>query len=95
MTAFHKVLRALSVAALALFTSAALAEDAPSLRIVWPVDGMTVPLGSDIEGVIGVVVESNFRLAPAGSCGDDPRCGHVHMRIDPQSDDCNTAAATG
>jgi hypothetical protein len=89
MTTFHKVLRALSVAALALFTSAALAEDAPSLRIVWPVDGMTVPLGSDIEGVIGVVVESNFRLAPAGSCGDDPRCGHVHMRIDPQSDDCN------
>ncbi|MAK61055.1 MAG: hypothetical protein CMK09_08770 [Ponticaulis sp.] len=90
----HKILRAITVAGPAFCGGAALAEDAPTLRIVWPTDGMTVPLGDDAEGVIGVVVDSNFRLAPAGTCGDDPRCGHIHMRIDPQGDDCNIPGRT-
>ena len=46
-------------------------------------------MGTDEEGAIGVVVSSNFRLMPAGDCGGDPRCGHVHMKIDPDGDSCN------
>ncbi len=89
MTNIHKILRAITIAAPTFCAGAALAEDAPTLRITWPTDGMTVPLGEDPEGVIGVVVDSNFRLAPAGTCGGDPKCGHIHMRIDPEVDDCN------
>ncbi|WP_205749165.1 hypothetical protein [Frigidibacter oleivorans] len=89
MTDILKSLRAITVAAPVFCSGAALAEEAPTLRIVWPAQGMTVPVGHDAEGVIGVVVDSNFRLAPAGTCGDDPRCGHVHMKIDPEGDDCN------
>jgi hypothetical protein len=79
-------------AALAMLSATALplmAQDAPSLKIVWPPEGSSIVLGSDPEGVVGVVVESNFKLMPAGACGDDSRCGHVHMKIDPDGDSCN------
>ena len=65
------------------------AQDAPALRVAWPPEGATLPLGQGGERAIGVVVESNFKLKPAGQCGSDPRCGHVHMKIDPNGDTCN------
>ncbi|WP_300043139.1 hypothetical protein [uncultured Paracoccus sp.] len=89
MTRPPVILNAIGLAALAICGGPAAAQDAPTLRIVWPQDGMSFPVGPDPEGAIGVVVESNFRLAPAGTCGDDPRCGHIHMKIDPDGDDCN------
>lgn len=61
----------------------------PTLQIVWPPAGATVPLGADAERAIGVRVRSNFKLLPAGQCGSDKRCGHIHMKIDPQGDSCN------
>lgn len=76
-------------AATLLWGGVASAEEPPSLKIVWPSEGMTIALADDPEGVIGVVVDSNFRLSPAGGCGDDRRCGHVHMKIDPDGDSCN------
>jgi hypothetical protein len=48
-----------------------------------------VQLGSDAERAIGVVVQSNYRLLAAGQCGGDERCGHIHMKIDPEGDTCN------
>jgi hypothetical protein len=48
-----------------------------------------IALGDDPEKSIGVVVRSNFKLLAAGQCGDDKRCGHVHMKIDPDGDTCN------
>ncbi|PZO76624.1 MAG: hypothetical protein DI629_15835 [Mesorhizobium amorphae] len=77
----------LTFAALSLCT--AQAQDNPTLEIVWPQAGTTVALGDDAERAIGVVVNSNFKLLPAGQCGEDPRCGHVHMKIDPDGDTCN------
>ncbi|MBS7780077.1 hypothetical protein KHY18_18905 [Acidovorax sp. CCYZU-2555] len=59
------------------------------MQIVWPPAGATVPLGTDPERAIGVLVHSNFKLLPAGQCGSDKRCGHIHMKIDPQGDTCN------
>lgn len=35
------------------------------------------------------MVQSNFKLMPAGQCGSDTRCGHLHMKIDPDGDKCN------
>ncbi|WP_431282685.1 hypothetical protein ACQW02_25310 [Humitalea sp. 24SJ18S-53] len=67
----------------------AAAEAPPTLEIVWPVEGMEIPLGTDMERAIGVVVRSNFTLRPAGQCGADPRCGHIHMKIDPDGNTCN------
>ncbi|MGG5819668.1 hypothetical protein [Falsiroseomonas sp. HW251] len=67
----------------------AVAEDPARLEIVWPAEGMVVPLGTDPERVIGVVVRSNFTLRPAGQCGAEPRCGHVHMKLEPDGDTCN------
>ncbi len=79
---------ALSFAA-ALACCHALAQEPPTLHIVWPPQGASIPLGSDAGRTIGVVVQSNFKLMPAGQCGTEPRCGHVHMKIDPQGDTCN------
>jgi len=73
---------------------AAPADAPPTLEIVWPPANATVPLSADAEGAIGVVVKSNFRLLPAGQCGDDPQCGHVHMKIDPDGDSCNIPGLT-
>ena len=61
----------------------------PTLSIVWPPAGAQITLGQDAQGAIGVLVSSNFRLMPAGQCGNDPRCGHIHMKIDPDGDSCN------
>jgi len=67
----------------------AAAQDPARLEIVWPTEAMTVPLGADAERAIGVVVRSNFTLRPAGQCGAEPRCGHIHMKIDPDGNTCN------
>ena len=65
------------------------AEEAPSLKITWPPSGAHIPLGKDAGQAIGVVVQSNFKLMPAGQCAGDPKCGHIHMKIDPEGDTCN------
>ena len=73
----------------AMAQTAGIDQAAPSLQILWPTEGSTIQLGSDPERAIGMVVSSNFRLKPAGQCGDDKLCGHVHLKIDPNGDSCN------
>lgn len=65
------------------------AQDSPKLEIVWPKAGDVIELGNDPERAIGGVVKSSFKLLPAGQCGGDGQCGHVHMKIDPSGDTCN------
>ena len=65
------------------------AQEQPTLQILWPKDGTEVVLGDDPERSIGVVASSNYTLRPAGQCGGQPRCGHLHLKIDPASDNCN------
>jgi hypothetical protein len=65
------------------------AQERPNLEIIWPKSDSVIEPGSDAEKAIGVVVSSNFTLLPAGQCGDNNRCGHVHMKIDPDGDTCN------
>ncbi|BBK32105.1 hypothetical protein EDC65_0909 [Stella humosa] len=79
----------LTLAFLAISFTTAHAQDRPMLEITWPHAGAVIALGSDAEKAVGVVVKSNFALRPAGKCGDDRRCGHVHMKIDPAGDSCN------
>jgi hypothetical protein len=67
----------------------AVAQDKPTLEIAWPKTNSVIALGDGSEKSIGVVVRSNFKLLAAGLCGDDKRCGHVHMKIDPDGDTCN------
>jgi len=81
--------RILTTAFVALTITSAQAGAVPTLEIVWPAPGATIELGSDPERAIGVVVKSNFELVPAGNCGANAECGHVHMKIDPQGDSCN------
>ena len=84
------LLAALLTAALMPMGFAADAADAePTLSIQWPPADSSITLGQDQERAIGVVVSSNFRLKPAGQCGSDKRCGHVHLKIDPDGDTCN------
>ena|SRR3712207_4924003 len=78
-----------SLALLASPLGLAHAEDRPTLEIVWPQSSSVIDLGNDPEKAIGVVVKSNFTLLPAGQCGANRRCGHVHMKIDPGGDTCN------
>jgi hypothetical protein len=73
----------------AWLTTQAVAQEKPTLEIVWPKANAVIALGDDPEKSIGVVVRSNFKLLAAGQCGDDKRCGHVHMKIDPDGDTCN------
>lgn len=83
-------LRALAAMFTAVVLSAgAWAQEPASLDIVWPPEGSVVPQGSDPLKTMAVLVKSNFTLKPAGQCGDDPRCGHIHMKIDPDGDSCN------
>jgi len=79
-----------SLALLASSVGPAYAEERPALEIVWPRPGSVLELGNDPEKAVGVVVKSNFTLLPAGQCGDNPRCGNVHMKIDPDGDTCNS-----
>jgi hypothetical protein len=72
-----------------LGTLPAAAQETARLEIVWPTEAMIVPLGTDADRVIGVVVRSNLTLRPAGQCGAEPRCGHIHMKIDPDGNTCN------
>lgn len=78
---------ALAISLLSLGT--AHSQDRPTLDIVWPITGSTIELGNDAEKAIGVVVKSSFKLLPAGKCGDNRQCGHIHMKIDPAGDTCN------
>lgn len=78
----------------ALSLTAAQAQDRPTLEIVWPPEGAVIELGSDLEKVVGVVVESNFELVPGGACGTNDQCGHIHMKIDPVGDTCNIPELT-
>ncbi len=77
----------LTLAFTTLSLTAAYGDELPTLEIVWPPAGATIELGS--EGAIGVLVKSNFALVPAGQCGDNASCGHIHMKIDPDGDTCN------
>jgi len=79
----------LLAAFLVAISTCAAAQDAPTLEIVWPPEGAVIALGNDAEAAVGVVVRSNFVLRAAGQCGDTPRCGHIHMKIDPAGDSCN------
>jgi hypothetical protein len=83
--------RIISTTALAFSLSSltAQAQDRPTLEIVWPKAGSVIELGNDPEKAIGVVVKVNYALLPAGKCGDNHECGHVHMKIDPNGDTCN------
>lgn len=86
------MLRIIATTALAfslLSLGPVLAQDQPTLEIVWPKADSIIELGGDSEKSIGVVVGSNFTLLPAGECGDDRQCGHLHMKIDPGGDTCN------
>ncbi|MGH6615222.1 hypothetical protein [Sphingomonas sp.] len=69
--------------------ASAQAQDRPTLEILWPRAGSAIELGADPEKAVGVIVRSNFTLLPAGRCGDNRQCGHVHMKIDPNGDTCN------
>lgn len=79
----------LASAFLARSLNAASAEERPTLEIVWPQAGALIELGSDPEKTIGVVVQSNFALFPASQCGKTQKCGHIHMKIDPEGNTCN------
>ena len=65
------------------------ADEPARLSILWPPNGAVLPLSDAPDQPIGVVVNSNFVLKPAESCGGDLRCGHVHLRIDPEGTSCN------
>lgn len=66
------------------------ASGPPSISIVHPVVGAKIRLGGDLEKAVGVVVRAeNFTLKAAGQCGGAANCGHLHMKIDPQGDNCN------
>lgn len=79
----------LTIAFTALSLAGAHAQDRPTLEIVWPHAGAVIDLGSDPEKAVGVLVKSNFELLPAGQCGVNDQCGHLHMKIDPDGDTCN------
>jgi hypothetical protein len=79
----------LTLAFVALSLTGTMAQDRPTLEIVWPQTGAIVELGSDPEKAVGVVVKSNFALLQAAQCGENHQCGHVHMKIDPEGDTCN------
>ena len=79
----------LTAAFMALSLATAAAQDRPTLEIVWPQAGAVIELGSDTERAVGVVVKSNFELFPASQCEENLRCGHIHMKIDPDGDSCN------
>jgi hypothetical protein len=84
----------LTLAFMALSLTGGHAQDRPTLAIVWPHAGAVIELGSDPEKAIGVVVKSNFALLPAGRCGENRQCGHVHMKIDPDGNSCNIPGLT-
>jgi hypothetical protein len=85
------MLRIIATTALAFhfLSLPAQSQNRPTLEIVWPIAGSAIELGKDSEKAIGVIVRSNFTLLPAGKCGDNRQCGHVHMKIDPDGDTCN------
>lgn len=86
----NAVIRAfVNLVASAVLVSCCYADEQPTLEIVWPPANAGIELGNDPEMAIGVIVKSNFALLPAGQCGDNLLCGHIHMKIDPDGDSCN------
>ena len=84
------LIRAVGVALVMVFTGGqAWPQDQPMLQILWPKDETEIVLGDDPERVVGVVVSSNYTLRPAGQCGGQPLCGHLHLKINPADDSCN------
>ena len=86
------MLRIIATTALAfsfLSLGPAQSQNQPTLEIVSPMAGSVIELGNDLEKAIGVVLKSNFTLLPAGKCGANRQCGHVHMKIDPAGETCN------
>jgi hypothetical protein len=84
-----KILKAALGATFFSVLSPAMAEEPATLEIAWPVKGAEIVLGDDAERAIAVFVKSSFSLKPAGQCGEDKRCGHIHLKIDPDGDTCN------
>jgi hypothetical protein len=84
-----KILKAALGATFFSVLSPAMAEEPATLEIAWPVEGAEIVLGDDAERAIAVFVKSSFSLKPAGRCGEDKRCGHIHLKIDPDGDTCN------
>jgi hypothetical protein len=83
-------LRHLLAACLLCLPVLAAAEEAPTLTILDPLQGTTVALGGDAEKTVEVRVRvTGFTLRAAGQCGGEPRCGHLHLKIDPEGDSCN------
>lgn len=78
-----------AAAGVLLSVATATANDTPTLEIVWPPANSAIELGTDPEMAIGIVVKSNFKLMPAGACKGDNRCGHIHMKIDPDGTTCD------
>ena len=89
LTAPALALRRMLAACLIAIGTCAAVQEAPTLDIVWPPMNAVVALGSDAEAAVGIVVRSNFVLRPAGQCAGAPRCGHIHLKIDPSGDSCN------
>ena len=83
----HRIIATTGFAFCLLSLGPVRAQDQPTLEIAWPKGGSVIELGNDPERSIGVVVGSNFTLLHAGECGDNRRCGHVHMKIDPDGGD--------
>jgi hypothetical protein len=81
--------RATALAFSILWLTSAHSHEPPTLEIVSPIAGSSIELGADLEKAIGVVLKSNYALLPAGKCGTNPQCGHVHMKIDPSGETCN------
>ena len=81
---------ALAIPLLIFLGASAEAQPGPTLAITSPAPNATVALGQDQEKSVDVVVAvTSFTLKPAGQCGNDPRCGHLHLKIDPAGDSCN------
>lgn len=66
------------------FVQPLLAQEAPTLTVTWPPEGAEIPLGTDPEGGVGVVVASNFRLISAGACGALADDHHQPVLVDGQ-----------
>jgi hypothetical protein len=66
------------------------ATGTPAVRILSPFDGSIIEHASDADKTVPVKFDvTDLRLAPAGTCGKDPACGHVHLLVDGAS--CNAA----
>jgi hypothetical protein len=64
--------------------------ETPVLTIISPAPNAEIILGGDQEKAVDVTVNvADFTLRPAGKCEGNPKCGHLHLKIDPAGDTCN------